>query len=159
MKQQTLGIHPPTWTFTGDINQWFWHAKKTLWNHCGVVENRSMSTTFNTIVTLWLFNIAMDNHHFNRYIIYKRVIFHSYVRLPAGSLAKNNYIVHFWLLLAVRSLRPAPHVDEKITPETSWNQCWVLRDPHSWWFSSHKMGISSWMYIPSNILFVGITLW
>ena len=41
------------------------------------------------IITLRLFNMAMDNHHFNRlimcYLIYKWAFFHGYVEYPNGN--------------------------------------------------------------------------
>ena len=63
------------WKDHWTLIQWLHSSKRVVFlvlHHCGPNE---WAEYYETI--LWLFNIAMENHNFNRYIIYKWVIFHS----------------------------------------------------------------------------------
>ena len=49
------------WSITLDRSNFFWHPVSSLWLRC-IWNNKS---------TLWQFNIAIENHHFNGKISYK----------------------------------------------------------------------------------------
>jgi hypothetical protein len=60
------------------------------WVTNGLHARRLRLATFNQNITLWLFNIAMENHHFFWEAIYLWAIFHGYVKKPEGNFKKRN---------------------------------------------------------------------
>ena len=85
------------------------------------------------IITIWLFNIAMENHHFLWENSLWMAIFHSYVELPEGIAHIHEHLANWSALHAATNSQPVWGTPTLLANSRSWTgDLCRLRSPEQW---------------------------
>ena len=124
------------------IQVWFlfcWKLTASLTNDLPVVSqfwmvNSHIGSLWTNHITLWKFNIAIENGHLQWVFPLKMVIFHSYVKLPEGSLMMSYEPIKS-SAISVRSSRLLWD-SRRHRHSLQQGRCLTLASPGGWWFEN-----------------------